>query len=249
MFGLIVVFLRYPIHSRFEGIAVFQILDVVLIGSVIFCFGYVVVQTEPVFQGFWLDGKSLGDRAGAELSLDYIVGGIGLVLVLEATRRSIGIALPLLSFVFLLYASFGQFMPDWLFPHRGYSLQRIVSQTFLHSQGHFRCRTSRDVHLCISLCAIRHAVGADRRDRLCAEFGEACLRFKCRCPCEGRCIEQRYDGVVVGVRRGEHRHNRNVYDSVDATHRVSTSDSRRHRSRGEVPAAPSCHPSWVQRLI
>ena len=137
MFGLIVVFLRYPIHSRFEGNPIFQVLDAVLIASVIFCFGYVVVQTEPVFQGFWLDGKSLGDRAGAELSLDYIVGGIGLVLVLEATRRSIGIALPLLSFAFLLYASFGQFMPDWLFPHRGYSLQRIVSQTFLHSQGIF----------------------------------------------------------------------------------------------------------------
>ena len=137
MFGLIVVFLRYPIHSRFEGNPIFHILDAVLIASVIFCFGYVVVQTEPVFQSFWLDGKSLGDRAGAELSLDYVVGGIGLVLVLEATRRSIGIALPLLSFVFLLYASFGQFMPDWLFPHRGYSLQRIVSQTFLHSQGTF----------------------------------------------------------------------------------------------------------------
>ena len=137
MLGLIVVFLRSPIHSRFEGNPVFQVLDAVLIGSVIFCFGYVVVQTEPVFQSFWLDGKSLGDRAGAELPLDYVVGGIGLVLVLEATRRSIGIALPLLSFAFLLYASFGQFMPDWLFPHRGYSLQRIVSQTFLHSQGTF----------------------------------------------------------------------------------------------------------------
>ena len=137
LFGLIVVFLRFPIHPRFEDTPVFQVLDAVLIGSVIFCFGYVVAQTEPVFQDFWLDGKSLGDRAGAELSLDYVVGGIGLVLVLEATRRSIGIALPLLSFVFLLYASFGQFMPDWLFPHRGYSLQRIVSQTFLHSQGTF----------------------------------------------------------------------------------------------------------------
>ena len=137
MFGLIVVFLRYPVHPRFEDNPVFQVLDAVLIGSVIFCFGYVVAQTEPVFQSFWLDGKSLGDRAGAELPLDYVVGGIGLVLVLEATRRSIGIALPLLSFVFLLYASFGQFMPDWLFPHRGYSLQRIMSQTFLHSQGTF----------------------------------------------------------------------------------------------------------------
>lgn len=137
MFGLIVVFLRYPIHPRFEDNPVFQVLDAVLIGSVIFCFGYVVAQTEPIFQNFWLDGKSLGDRAGAEVSLDYVVGGIGLILVLEATRRSIGIALPLLSFLFLLYASFGQFMPDWLFPHRGYSLQRIVSQTFLHSQGAF----------------------------------------------------------------------------------------------------------------
>ena len=137
MFGLIVVFLKYPIHSRFAENPVFQTLDVALIGSVIACFGYVVTQTEPVFQGFWLDGKSLGDRAGAELLLDYIVGGVGLVLVLEATRRSIGVTLPILSLVFLLYAGFGQFMPDGLFPHRGYSVQRIVSQTFLHSQGTF----------------------------------------------------------------------------------------------------------------
>ena len=137
LLGLIVVFLKYPIHSRFAENPVFQGLDVALIGSVIVCFGYVVIQTEPVFQGFWLDGKSLGDRAGAELLPDYIVGGVGLVLVLEATRRSIGVTLPLLSLAFLLYAGFGQFMPDGLFPHRGYSVQRIVSQTFLHSQGTF----------------------------------------------------------------------------------------------------------------
>ena len=137
MLGLIVVFLRYPIHSRFAENPVFQGLDVALIGSVIACFGYVVTQTEPIFQGFWLDGKSLGDRAGAEQQLDYIVGGVGLVLILEATRRSIGVTLPLLSLAFLLYAGFGQFMPDALFPHRGYSVQRIVSQTFLHSQGTF----------------------------------------------------------------------------------------------------------------
>ena len=137
MLGLIVVFLRYPIHPRFARNRAFQLLDVLLIGSVILCFGYVFVQTEPVFQAFWLDGKSLGDRAGAEVSLDYIIGGLGLLLILEATRRSIGVTLPLLSLAFLLYAGFGQFMPDWLFPHRGYSVQRIVSQTFLHSQGAF----------------------------------------------------------------------------------------------------------------
>ena len=149
MLGLIVVFLRYPIHPRFgetnapkSGVdrtlkRAFRLLDVLLIGGVVACFGYVLIQTEPIFQAFWLDGKSLGDRAGAELPLDYIVGGFGLLLILEATRRSIGVTLPLLSIAFLLYAGFGQLMPDWLFPHRGYSIQRIVSQTFLHSQGAF----------------------------------------------------------------------------------------------------------------
>ena len=137
MFGLMVVFLNYPIHQCLADRRVFQLLDVALIGGVIVCFGYVVIQTEPVFQGFWLDGRPLGERAGAELQLDYIIGGVGLVLILEATRRSIGMTLPLLSLAFLLYAGFGQFMPDWLFPHRGYSLQRIISQTFLHSQGAF----------------------------------------------------------------------------------------------------------------
>lgn len=137
LLGLVVIFLKYPIHQRFAGNPLFRGLDIVLIAAVVFCFGYVLVQTEPVFQNFWLAGKSLGDRAGAELTLDYIVGGIGLVLILEATRRSIGFTLPLLSLAFLLYAGFGHLMPDWLFPHRGYSLQRIVSQTFLHSQGAF----------------------------------------------------------------------------------------------------------------
>ena len=108
-----------------------------LIVGVIICFGYVVSQTEPIFRAFWLDDKSLGDRAGAERLLDYVVGGFGLILILEGTRRSIGVTLPLLSLAFLLYAGFGQFMPDGLFPHRGYSVQRIVSQTFLHSQGTF----------------------------------------------------------------------------------------------------------------
>ncbi len=137
MLGLIVVFLRYPVHPRFEEHLALRLLDVVLIVSVVICFGYVLGQTEPIFQTFWLDGKSLGDRAGAELPLDYIIGGIGLILILEATRRSIGVTLPLLSLAFLIYAGFGQFMPDWLFPHRGYSVQRIVSQTFLQSQGAF----------------------------------------------------------------------------------------------------------------
>ncbi len=137
MFGLIVVFLKYPLHPRFVDNRACQLLDFVLVGTVILCFGYIILQTEPIFKTFWLDGKFLGDRAANERFTDYLVAGVGLILVLEATRRAIGITLPILALLFLLYAGFGQFMPDWLFPHKGYSLQRIASQTFLHSQGVF----------------------------------------------------------------------------------------------------------------
>ena len=132
MFGLIVVFLKYPIHPRLADNPICNIFDFVLIVGVIFCFGYVVIQTEPIFERFWLNDRFLGDRASAEHILDFYVGGFGLILILEATRRSIGITLPLLAIVFLLYASFGQHLPSWLFPHRGYSVKRIISQTFLH---------------------------------------------------------------------------------------------------------------------
>ena len=98
---------------------------------------YVVVQTEPRFESIWTGGLSLGDRAGAESTLDFFVGGLGVVIVLAATRRCLGWALPILSSLFLLYALFGSQFPSWLFPHRGYSVERIVAQTLLHSQGVF----------------------------------------------------------------------------------------------------------------
>ena len=132
MLGLIVVFLKYPLHPRFADNRFCQILDFVLVGSVIICFGYVAIQTEPIFEKLWLNGVFLGQRASAEHLLDYFIGGFGLVLILEASRRAIGVTLPLLAIAFLLYASFGQVLPSWLFQHRGYSLSRIVSKTYLH---------------------------------------------------------------------------------------------------------------------
>lgn len=137
MLGLILVFLKYPIHRRFEEYIAFQILDFVFVIATAICFGYILIQTESIFKRFWIDGQQLGDRAGMGTATDYIIGLLGLLLVLEATRRAIGLTLCVLSLAFLAYAAFGQSMPDWLFPHRGYSWERIVSQTFLHSQGVF----------------------------------------------------------------------------------------------------------------
>jgi len=109
----------------------------VLICATVAVFSYIFVQSERLFEQFWIDGTLLGDRAGNEKLIDYIIAGIGLVLVLEATRRAIGWTLPILCLIFIGYAIYGQSMPDWLFPHRGASWQQIAQKTFLQSGGVF----------------------------------------------------------------------------------------------------------------
>ncbi|MDA8019098.1 MAG: TRAP transporter fused permease subunit [Thermoanaerobaculia bacterium] len=135
--GLVLCFLAIPLHPRVRDAGWSKALDWLLVALTGAVMTFVVVQTEPAFESLWFDGSSLGDRAGAEVFLDHLIGAVGLLLVLEGARRAVGPALPLLSMAFLAYAAWGQSMPDWLFPHRGYDVQRIVGQTFLHSQGVF----------------------------------------------------------------------------------------------------------------
>ena len=135
--GLVLCFLNWPLHRSLKPTGALTVLDIALALTAAACCAYVVIQTEPALSRFWIGGQSLGNRAGQEATLDTAVGIVGLVIVVEAARRSIGWALPLLSLAFLAYAVFGASLPDWLFPHRGYGVTRIVSQTFLHSQGVF----------------------------------------------------------------------------------------------------------------
>ena len=137
MLGMVLCFLHHPLHSSLKGHRVARASDLVLaLLSVLAC-SYFVVQTEPAFASFWADGQSLGNRAGRENSLDFAVGGVLAILVLEATRRSIGLALPLLSLLFIGYCLYGQVLPSWLLQHRGYALDRTISQTVLQGQGIF----------------------------------------------------------------------------------------------------------------
>ncbi|UCD52565.1 MAG: TRAP transporter fused permease subunit [Phycisphaerales bacterium] len=137
LLGLLLLFLPSSMPSNRLSASVRQLLGWALAAVAVPGLSYVIIQTEPAFSRFWIGGAALGDRAGQEVAIDYGVGLLGLILVLEAARRAIGWTLPLLALAFLLYARFGASMPDWLFPHRGYTWTRIVSQTFLHSQGVF----------------------------------------------------------------------------------------------------------------
>jgi len=73
-------------------------------------------------------------RIANESTLDLVMAGLAVVLVLEAGRRVVGKELSILALVFLLYAYFGPYMPGIL-GHRGYDLQSILGFMYLTTEG------------------------------------------------------------------------------------------------------------------
>lgn len=73
-------------------------------------------------------------RAAAPTLSDVLFGVALVVVVLEATRKTIGWTLPVLSLLFLAYLFFGPYMPG-LFAHRGYGVARLASTMYLGTLG------------------------------------------------------------------------------------------------------------------
>jgi TRAP transporter 4TM/12TM fusion protein len=73
-------------------------------------------------------------RVGIMTSLDFYVGLAAILLVLEATRRAVGLPITIISSAFLLYMYYGRQMPGFL-AHRGYDLDDIVKTMFFTSEG------------------------------------------------------------------------------------------------------------------
>ncbi len=69
-------------------------------------------------------------------TLQTVIGILGILLVMEACRRVVGIPIMVVVGVFLLYTLFGKYVPG-TFSHRGYSLARVASQMFFTTEGIF----------------------------------------------------------------------------------------------------------------
>ncbi len=76
----------------------------------------------------------LAFRVGNPLTIDVVMGTILIVVLLEATRRSMGWPLPVIALLFMAYAYFGRSMPGVL-THPGSDWTGIVNHLYLTSQG------------------------------------------------------------------------------------------------------------------
>lgn len=121
-FALTLIFLLFPARKKTVKNSV-PWYDMILILLAIIVCGY-----WPVFY------ETLVQQIGTISTVQLIIGGIAILLVLEAARRAVGLPITIIASCFLLYAYFGPYMPG-MFAHRGLTLHQLVDSMFFTTEG------------------------------------------------------------------------------------------------------------------
>ena len=110
--------------------------------KVIAWYDYILIALSaavPIYM--WTDYFNIINRAGKPNTMDVIMGTLLTFLVLEATRRVCGLALPIIAVIFMIYSLMGTkqgLIPidiPGIFLHRGYSWQKLMSHYFANTEG------------------------------------------------------------------------------------------------------------------
>ncbi|SDS04775.1 TRAP transporter, 4TM/12TM fusion protein [Halopseudomonas xinjiangensis] len=123
-FAVFLGFMAFPAFKRSPRDRV-PIADWLLASIAAFCAAYL-----------FLFYSELATRPGNPTTYDVVVAIIGLLTLLEATRRALGPPLMIVALVFIIYSVAGPWMPGVL-AHRGVSLEALANHQWLTSQGVF----------------------------------------------------------------------------------------------------------------
>ena len=129
-FALTLTFLIYPI-SRGKKISKIDILISLLAA---FCCLYIYFFYDQIInRGGILLKYTLGHYV---IPIELIIGMFGILILLEATRRAIGLPLVMIAVCFLLFSYFGQYAPD-IISHGGLSLKRLIGFQWFDQEAVF----------------------------------------------------------------------------------------------------------------
>lgn len=123
MMMLILLFLTKPTLKRLSNSRLDKIVGLLLAG--------LSVASSLFILSRW---KDIAMSGGDTDQLDAWVGFLLLLLVLEAARRGVGLALAIICLVFFTYPFYSEWLPGVLYS-RGYSVQRIAELLTTTSQG------------------------------------------------------------------------------------------------------------------
>ncbi|MFB1097143.1 TRAP transporter permease [Terribacillus sp. JSM ZJ617] len=121
-FGLVLIYLLFPAKrkSKDKRIAWYDYLLAAL--------GFYVGAYWPVMY------DNIIAQGGQMTTLDFITGGIAVLLVLEATRRTVGLPIVIIAILFMAYAYWGRQLPDFIV-HPGVDIDTLVNSLFFTTEG------------------------------------------------------------------------------------------------------------------
>lgn len=126
VFALTILFLLYPFKGKREegeeGMSFEQM-------------AFIVIGAVPLFYIAW-NYLALWEQTGDASQMQVIFSFMLIFALMEAARRTIGYAIPLIILFFIIYARFGESFPEFM-QHRNYSFAEIVSYQALSMQGVF----------------------------------------------------------------------------------------------------------------
>ena len=132
-FALTLCFLIYPGRKGRSNNQI-KLIDYFFVTLSIIATFYIVIDYEGLVyrQGILATVNFLG----LNIRYEMILGAIGIILLLEATRRAIGLPLVCIAVIFLIFSIFGKQMPD-LIAHAGLSITRLVGYHWLGGEAIF----------------------------------------------------------------------------------------------------------------
>lgn len=124
-FTLALAFIRYPLHPGRSDYKPFLLIDLLLVVLSFLVGLYILVE-------YW----DFIERVGIPTQWDIAFSFAALFLILEATRRTVGLPLLIIVLVFLFYTFLGHLLPPPL-SHKGYDLERITTTFYMTQNGIF----------------------------------------------------------------------------------------------------------------
>lgn len=129
-FALLIVFLNYPMFKTvLPGLKYLSVTDRIPVLD----YGIAIVACVSALY-IAIDYEGMTFRYGAPILRDLVFGILLVVLLLEAARRVIGPALPIIAIAFISYSFLGPHMPD-LIAFKGTSLNRFMGQMTMSTEG------------------------------------------------------------------------------------------------------------------
>lgn len=123
-FAIFLAYLAYPARKKSPHTYI-PVQDWLMALAGTFCAGYLFLFYEQ-----------LAKRPAAPTSMDIVVACIGMLLLLEATRRALGPPLMIVAVIFLVYTFAGPYMPAIL-AHKGENLASVANHQWISTEGVF----------------------------------------------------------------------------------------------------------------